>query len=290
MKISFVILHYNTLEDTRKCVTSIKKHVNEEKRDIIIVDNCSPNGSGKVLEEEYKHDDVKVIRSQKNLGFARGNNIGFIYAKKYLSPDFIVLLNNDTYLIDDNFYDLVVEEYKNSNFAILGPRILTPDGRDNSNPMRVDLPTLKECKSFIFKVRLQIILNHFYCDSMYKKIVKLINKNGKKTENLSKKRMENCQLHGCFLIFSREYINLYDGLNEETFMYGEEVLLFLRARKNKLLTVYSPPITIFHNEQGATKKSMSNRHKRRLFQYKNYLTSELILYRELKKYYSDNQT
>lgn len=286
MKISFVILHYNTLENTRKCVESIRKYVDIDNRNIIVVDNGSPNGTGEILEKEYNNDEVTIIRTHKNLGFAKGNNVGFVYAKKHLEQEFIILLNNDTYLIDDKFYKLVCEEYEFSNFAVLGPRILTPDGRDSSNPMGLKLPTLRECKLFILKVRLQIILNYIYCDSLYKKIIKLTKRN-KDNANLSKKRLENCQLHGSFLIFSRKYIDIFDGLDDETFMYGEEVLLFLRTKMSRLLTVYQPKIVIFHNEKSATTASLSTGHKRALFQYKNYLASEYILYRELKRYYSN---
>ena len=90
---AFVILHYNTIEDTILCVDSIKENVNSNYN-IVIVDNCSPNGSGKLVKEKYCNDvDIHVILSERNEGFARGNNIGFIFAKERLHSKFIILMN-----------------------------------------------------------------------------------------------------------------------------------------------------------------------------------------------------
>ena len=79
--IVFVVLHYKVFEETRKCILSLLK-LQGDKR-IVIVDNHSPNNSGRKLVEEYKNmPEVKVIITQYNLGFACGNNIGYQFAKK----------------------------------------------------------------------------------------------------------------------------------------------------------------------------------------------------------------
>lgn len=102
-KFSFVILHYNTFTDTIECIDSIKKYISARSRDIIVVDNCSPDSSGSLLKLKYAEDDeVQVLMNSENLGFARGNNVGFKYAKER-GADFIVMLNNDTLLLDNSF-------------------------------------------------------------------------------------------------------------------------------------------------------------------------------------------
>ena len=104
--IVFLILHYNTIDDTRKCVESIKKYIHANYR-IVVVDNNSLNKSGVSLKSEYENDKtIEVILSSKNLGFANGKNLGFEYIHKNFDADFVVMLNNDTYLLDDNFYKL----------------------------------------------------------------------------------------------------------------------------------------------------------------------------------------
>ena len=74
--IAVVILHYQASEETMNCIKTIKERVKTEKR-IVLVDNCSPNNSGVTLEKFYSLDEeVAVIRLSKNVGFAKGNNIG----------------------------------------------------------------------------------------------------------------------------------------------------------------------------------------------------------------------
>ena len=130
MKIVFVILHYLAIDETYKSVDSIEKKIDTDMYKIVIVDNASPDKSGALLKEHYKNDDhVEVLLNQENLGFARGNNVGFRYAEKTWNPSYIVLMNNDVYLLDDDFLEKVEKEYKRSQFAVLGPMILSADGR-----------------------------------------------------------------------------------------------------------------------------------------------------------------
>ena len=125
MKIVFVILHYLAIDETYKSVDSIEKKIDTDMYKIVIVDNASPDKSGALLKEHYKNDDhVEVLLNQENLGFARGNNVGFRYAEKTWNPSYIVLMNNDVYLLDDDFLEKVEKEYKRSQFAVLGPMVL----------------------------------------------------------------------------------------------------------------------------------------------------------------------
>ena len=81
--IAFVVLHYNVPEVTRQCVDSIRTLQGNKKKKIVIVDNASPDGSGVLLEKEYAQDeDIKVLVSERNEGFARGNNRGYHYARE----------------------------------------------------------------------------------------------------------------------------------------------------------------------------------------------------------------
>ena len=90
-------------------------------------------------------------------------------------------------------------------------------------------------------------------------------------------------LNGCCLIFSREYINLFNGLDSRTFLYYEEQLLLLRVRNNNLKTVYNPKLEIYHNEGVSTNKSIKNKRKRFDFKLKNELDSLNILINEIEK-------
>ncbi len=100
--IAFVILHYQALDETIDCVNTIKKMV-KGSRHIVIVDNASPNKSGEILIAKYQQDEeITVLVSKENVGFARGNNLGYVEAKKY-SPEYIVVMNNDVFITQTNF-------------------------------------------------------------------------------------------------------------------------------------------------------------------------------------------
>ena len=288
MKYVFVILHYYTLDDTNKCVESILDKGNNKNIDIIIVDNASPNNSGNELKRIYdSKENIHIIINDKNLGFANGNNVGFKYAKENLNPDFIIMCNNDTYLIQNNFFDLIDNEYNNSQFAVLGPKIHLQNNKINNVILK--LTNLKIEKKQLRKLRIDYITNILFLNGIYvktKNLVKKIlhkSKNNINTQADPNKRYENIVLHGCFFIFSKRYIDLFNGLDNRTFLYREEELLALRLKNNNLLSVYNPEIEIFHNEDGATNAISKSNRKKQLFVCKNLIKSTKVLIDELKE-------
>ena len=144
MRIGFVVLHYNVVAETELCVESILKRIDSSDFEIVVVDNASPNKSGPQIQSLFANrEHVSVILNEENLGFARGNNVGFRFLKNEKKCDFIVMLNNDTYLIQDDFCKVVQEEYERSHFAVLGPEIHCPNGI-NPNPVKDKLMTVAE--------------------------------------------------------------------------------------------------------------------------------------------------
>ena len=138
-KIVFVILHYNAIQETENCVESIEKKIDKKNYHIVIIDNASPNNSGSELKRKFcDKDNVTVILNKENLGFARGNNIGYRYAVNVLKADFICIMNNDTLIEQNDFFEVICDEYKKSNYGIMGPKIYLNEGR--VNPVYVKLP------------------------------------------------------------------------------------------------------------------------------------------------------
>lgn len=283
--IVFVILHYNVMEETIECVNSIKEKLSNNNYFIVIVDNCSPDGSGKSLEERYQYDKtVNVLLNRQNEGFARGNNVGFLYAKQKLNADFVVLLNNDTLVLDDDFYNHLISEYERSHFAVLGPMIITPSPPYDSNPGYSQLPPVSYFRKILLHFYCLRIMNVFGLDVLYFRLKKRIKKVVNSQEKDISTRMEHVRLHGCFLIFSKEYINKFDGLDPRTFLHREEELLFIRLLKNNLKSVYLPDIKIYHKEDAATKSITKSDRKKLRFIYKHEIHSTRILINEIKNY------
>ncbi len=290
-KYTFVILHYYTIEDTNKCVKSIFEKCKNKNVDVVIVDNASPNGTGIELEKTYKsNDSVHILLNEKNLGFAKGNNVGFKYAKEKLNSDFIIMCNNDTYLIQDNFIELIEEEYSNSKFAVLGPKILLPNNK--INPIIEKVPDIKNVKKQFIDIKLNLITNYIYINKLYKYIKKILKeilislKLKKKIKVYSdvNLRKKDIVLHGSFLIFSKIYIENFDGLDDRTFLYREEEILAIRLKNNNLSSIYNPKIEIFHNEDSATNAVTKNNRKKEIFVWKNQMESTKILLEEMEIY------
>lgn len=292
-EIAFIILHYLAIEETYKCIQYIRENIDTPNYSIIVVDNASVNGTGALLKKEYNEtEDVIVILNEENLGFAKGNNVGFIYAKKYLNPDFIVLMNNDIYLLEKDFKKKVQKEYEQSQFAVLGPLIVTKDGKCDVNPMR-EIPLSYEevkhrknvLKRFLKLEKVHMLGVYIWASTTAHAILnKRIEKKQSKNEKDFTTRKEDVQLHGCFLVFSQKYIEKFDGLDSRTFLYMEEDILFQHMLHNNMKTVYNPDIVVYHKEDAATDIALESKKKKSRMQYENELKSCEVLLQIQKEY------
>ena len=139
-KVYCVILHYNAFNDTVKCIESVLMQravsVRTEVK-VIVVDNGSSNESGRLLNEKYGcGDGIRIILEKENRGFACGNNIGYRCALKDGEPDFIILMNNDIEIQQENFFDTMAEVFEKQGFGVCGPDIYSPYKGIYQNPLR----------------------------------------------------------------------------------------------------------------------------------------------------------
>lgn len=265
MVIDFVIvlLHYNTIEDTHKLISSIKNQLEFQKGriHIVVVDNASPNNSGHLLEKYYKNDSsVSIILQTENLGFAKGNNIGFTYSKKMFNPKFIVLSNTDILLNSNNFFSRIEKIYDDTNFGVLGPNIEKPTsiGTIYQNPKKINTKIdVVELKRDIFQINYNKLKANFKL--RIKKFFKVRNiyKNklnyGVVTSEPTIRYTDSLILHGAFLIFSTKYIQKFpEGLYPDTYMYGEEHFISYQCQENEIPMVFDPSISVTHLEGRAT--------------------------------------
>jgi O-antigen biosynthesis protein len=113
MKTSIIILTYNQLEYTKKCIDSIRLHTNSNY-EIIVVDNASNDDTIHYLQEQK---DIKVIYNSQNLGYAKGNNQGL----ELVTGDFILFLNNDVVVTPGWLDPLLQTLNSNEKIAMVGP-------------------------------------------------------------------------------------------------------------------------------------------------------------------------
>ena len=113
-KLSVITVNYNGLKDTCALIESIPFNENME---VIVVDNASKQDEASSIQEQFPQ--VKVIRSEKNLGFAGGNNLGMKAAK----GKYIYLINNDTLFKDFNAESLITRLETSPYIGIVCPKI-----------------------------------------------------------------------------------------------------------------------------------------------------------------------
>lgn len=285
--LGIVILHYLNLNDTCETIQSIKERLDTDKYHIVVVDNASPNGSGTELKEKYFSDDhVTVLLNEKNLGFSAGNNVGIEFLKKNYHVEFVVLSNNDIVLYDEHFYEKVQRAFQKTQFAVMGPLIMTADGRCDANPIS-DVPytredSLAEIAQYEKLVKLgQMGMYPVYARYDYY-MRKLFSKYREKhsgvlqkdrSRGLYLKERQNIVLHGCFMVFSNVYFKTFRGLDERTFMFSEENILFQHLKQAGLKMLYYPEIAIYHKEGASVNKAYAEGVKAKLFRYEMKIKS-----------------
>ncbi|PKM50895.1 MAG: hypothetical protein CVV02_09255 [Firmicutes bacterium HGW-Firmicutes-7] len=297
-KIVFVILHFNAMQITIECIESIFKFARYDYYSIVVVDNKSPNGTGISLKEKYlNHPKVHVILLDENIGFAKGNNVGYKYAKETLEADFIIIPNNDTEFIDDHFIDNAIRIFNESAYGILGPNIISARTGAHQNPHKKELVTrekvvkaIRHYKNERIKHLLMSIFNfpamHNYLRKMKKAVKSEKVSRGKITE-----QMTNVTLFGACIVYSPLFIEKFNyAFYPEPFMYYDEDLLHYACAKQHLKVIYDPSITIYHKEKQATQTINRTYLKQRKFVNKHITNSIKILYRLMKEdnYYSIN--
>ncbi len=121
--VTIIILTWNGLEYTRRCVESIRAHTQGVDYHLLVVDNGSSDGT---LEWLRRQDDIRVIANDRNLGFARGNNQGMAATP---SDHDVLLLNNDTLIIQDHWL-AHLSDVANSHpaYGIVGCTLLHANG------------------------------------------------------------------------------------------------------------------------------------------------------------------
>ncbi len=118
VKVSVIVVTYNNLELTRACLESLDEYSQYEPIEIIVVDNASSDGSPTFLSEWGAHGpNRRLILNEDNKGFAAANNQGLAIA----SGEYLVLLNNDTYVTPGWIRTLVRHLQRDNSIGLIGP-------------------------------------------------------------------------------------------------------------------------------------------------------------------------
>lgn len=148
-RVVYIILNYKTYQDTERVAKEILSFGTEDDA-VIVVDNCSPNESSVKLHQVFDNNQrVDVIDSGENGGYAKGNNFGLRYAKKY-NPEYVCIINNDVHFTAETI-DYLVKVYPLlPNAGVISPLQKLPGDKVAQFPILI-LPDFKyDIRSYCF--------------------------------------------------------------------------------------------------------------------------------------------
>ncbi len=277
-RFGFVILHYMAPEMTRRCVDALLKM--RWNASVVIVDNASPDGSGAVLKAEYAAEkEVTVLCNQSNLGFAKGNNVGYDYLVNRGGCDFVVVMNNDVIIDDPQFTRKVAEIYSQTAFAVLGPDVLNPGSGVHQSP--VSLETFKESDLRDVDVRYAGYLRNYYWKRFKWSLKKALRRSDPKKQKQAAfypERLEGVVLHGACFVFSELFTSARPYcFNPSTFMYLEEGILQFECMRDGLKMVYDPSLQVLHLEDVSTDAAFGTEARKDRFKFEQTRKSIAVL-------------
>ena len=218
----------------------------------MVVDNCSPNEAAAVLKEKAKELDYVFFANKKNAGYAAGNNIGIRYAISH-GYTYSWILNNDVDLRDTNVLSHMVDiAESDKSIGCVGPLIYNLDE--------------SICAPYCRRLSLWNMTIGIPFEKRYRQ--KFIHTS-----------MEVYRVYGCCMLLKSIAMQDIDGMDERTFLYGEEDILAERLISKGYKTFYDAEVSVRHKGSATMKKMVRNKKKLQIEQRKKSLDLYLKEYR-----------
>ncbi|MCF6155441.1 MAG: glycosyltransferase family 2 protein [Candidatus Brocadia sp.] len=251
MKVSVILVNYNSAALLRQCLKSIYEQTKGISFGIIVVDNASSDNSRQIVRSEFPH--VHLIESSVNLGFSRGNNLGASLAKGM----YLLFLNTDTILFENSIKLLADFLDKYPEVGAVGPKILFDDRYFQLSAGR--LPNL--FGEFIDKIVYSLARKWraVMCPLLERRFNKI--------------KAVGWLTGACFMVRQKAFLQV-SGFDEKIFMYFEDKDLCKRLNSSGWQVMYYPSTSIIHLLAG----SSGNVDKQKINEF--YRTSQLYYYRK----------
>ncbi|QJX47560.1 glycosyltransferase family 2 protein [Hymenobacter taeanensis] len=265
MDLSIVIINYNTYELTKQCIQSVYRSTVGLEYEVVLVDNASIEVDPDVFLINFPR--LKLIKSEVNLGFAGGNNLGISECK----GRFILLLNSDTIVKDDSIIKAFAFLNQSPEIGVVSSRLVFPDGRHQSAAQR--FPSIKY--TLFELLRLQKIFSKAYRGRFML---------GSFFDN--RQTVEVDWVWGTFFMFRKEILDKLPGnrLNEDFFMYCEDMQWCWDIKKLGYKIYLYAEAEVVHIMGGSSgNKTAMNNGNRIIFLNKNYSAIERMIITALEK-------
>ncbi|HOY30636.1 MAG TPA: glycosyltransferase [Bacteroidales bacterium] len=238
MKLSVIIVNYNVKYFLEQCLHSVLKAGHGIDMEVFVVDNNSVDGSVDMIREKFP--EVMLIENSENKGFSKANN----QAIKQSAGEYILLLNPDTVVEEDTFSSILNFMNLHPEAGGLGVKML--DGKGHFLPeSKRGLPTPAVAFYKVFglaklfprsKVFGQYHLGYLDKDKIHEVEI----------------------LSGAFMLLRKKALDKAGLLDEDFFMYGEDIDISYRITMAGYKNYYFPETRIIHYKGESTKKSSVN--------------------------------
>lgn len=287
-KVGIMVLNYLNYIDTIECIESIAI-LDYKNIEVVVVENGSSNES---FEKIYNHCErkrnVRIIKVKRNLGFAKGCNVGIDYALRR-KCEHVLVVNSDIIFIDKDMIVKLLKVAEDQKIGLIGPGIIGPNPKDKKtsyteNPCNTETTfrrIFEELKDEIFGPRfIYTLLMRPWLKKFLKRFIK-INRNKLiecddrgHAESLETIISNNLVLNGAAILFTKNYFKHFTcGFYPGTFLYYEENILNVIARKKGIWMACVPQANIYHKGAGSALLSYGNNPRwRRLYRARSILT------------------
>jgi hypothetical protein len=231
LDLSAIIVSWNTRAMTVDGVRSILEDSRSLQREVIVVDNASTDGSPEAIAREFP--EVRLIRNEENIGFARANNQGLAIAR----GRYVALINSDVVVLPRCIEAMVRFMDEHPDVGLAGPRILNPDRTVQYNCFRLPNYWNVVCETFALP---GIMPKRSWAQ-------------GTRMSDWKHDSVRDVEmLIGCFWMARAEALRVVGPLDEAFFMYGEDMDWCRRYRQAAWRIVLNPDAEAVHFGGGSS--------------------------------------
>jgi N-acetylglucosaminyl-diphospho-decaprenol L-rhamnosyltransferase len=255
LDLSIIIVNWNTRDFLRDCLKSVYASEGEFTFETIVVDNCSHDGSVDMVRKEFPQ--VHLMDSEVNGGYAYANNLGL----RRFQARYYLLLNPDTVLPAHALKDMLAFMESHPEAGMAGPKLIMADGQ-------LDLACRRS-----FPTPVNSFYKLFGLSRLFPKSQRFGQYN---LTYLDPDEMaEVDSVVGAFMMVRGEVLEQIGFLDEEYFMYAEDLDWALRAKQAGWRVYYNPRVTVLHykrrsSEQNARKAGYEFWRAMHIFYRKHY--------------------
>ena len=224
-KVSIVIVSYNVRPQLTECIDSVRLALAGLSGDITVVDNCSKDETVEYLQKHYL--DVQLIINQENVGFARANN----QAIRQTDSEYVLLLNPDTIVYEPTIHGCIDFMDAHPEAGGTGVRMLNREGKAAPESRRA-IPT-----PWVAMLKMLGCTRRYYMSNL-------------PWDEPSRIEV----ISGAYCMLRRKALDEVGLLDEDYFMYGEDIDLSYRLLKGGWQNWYLP-YDIVHYKGGSTQKT-----------------------------------